>query len=87
MISSSSSSSSSSIIIIIIIIIIIVSIVINNMNTSNSLVVLFTILDLFVSSLRRGHANIIGIVPNIMDDPRRESRPYKMLCLCISTLE
>ena len=34
---------------------------------------LFTILDVCVSSLRRGHANIIFIVPSLTDDPRRES--------------
>ena len=34
---------------------------------------LFTLLDLCVSSLRRGHANLLCIVPTLMDDPRRES--------------
>ena len=34
---------------------------------------LFSLLDLFVSSLRRGHANILCIVPSLTDDPRRES--------------
>jgi len=34
---------------------------------------LFTLLDLCVSSLRRGHANILCIVPMLTDDPRRES--------------
>ena len=36
---------------------------------------LFTLLDLCVcvSSLRRGHANILCIVPILTDDPRRES--------------
>ena len=34
---------------------------------------LFTILDLCVSSLRRGHANLLCIVPILTDDPRRES--------------
>ena len=34
---------------------------------------LFTLLDLCVSSLRRGHANILCIVPIVTDDPRRES--------------
>ena len=33
----------------------------------------FTLLDLCVSSLRRGHANILCIVPMLTDDPRRES--------------
>ena len=35
---------------------------------------LFTLLDLCVSSLRRGHANLLCIVPILTDDPRRESR-------------
>ena len=34
---------------------------------------LFTLLDLCGSSLRRGHANTICIVPMLTDDPRRES--------------
>ena len=34
---------------------------------------LFTFLDLCVSSLRRGHANFLCIVPSLTDDPRRES--------------
>jgi len=33
---------------------------------------LFTPLDLCVSSLRRGHANLLCIVPSLTDDPRRE---------------
>ena len=33
----------------------------------------FTLLDLCVSSLRRGHANLLCIVPILTDDPRRES--------------
>ena len=32
-----------------------------------------TLLDLCVSSLRRGHANLLCIVPILSDDPRRES--------------
>ena len=32
-----------------------------------------TLLDLRVSSLRRGHANLLCIVPILSDDPRRES--------------
>ena len=32
-----------------------------------------TLLDLCVSSLRRGHANLLCIVPILTDDPRRES--------------
>ena len=37
---------------------------------------LFTLLDLCVSSLRRGHANLLCIVPILTDDPRRESDIY-----------
>jgi len=32
-----------------------------------------TLLDVCVSSLRRGHANLLCIVPILTDDPRRES--------------
>ena len=35
---------------------------------------LFTLLDLCVSSLRRGHANLLCVIPILTDDPRRESR-------------
>jgi hypothetical protein len=35
---------------------------------------MITLLDLCVSSLRRGHANLLCIVPILTDDPRRESR-------------
>ena len=38
---------------------------------------LFTLLDLCVSSLRRGHANLLCIVPILTDDPRRESEGGK----------
>ena len=56
---------------------------------------LFTLLDLCVSSLHRGHANLLCIVPILTDDPRRESncrglcmlrsiayrrRPYRVEC-------
>ena len=34
---------------------------------------MFTLLDLCVSSLRRGHVNLLCIVPILTDDPRRES--------------
>ena len=34
---------------------------------------LYTLLDLCVSSLRRGHANLLCIVPILTGDPRRES--------------
>ena len=37
---------------------------------------LFTLLDLCVSSLRRGHANLLCIVPILTDDPRRESKDH-----------
>jgi hypothetical protein len=37
---------------------------------------LFTLLDLCVSSLRRGHANLLCIVPILTDDPRRESESF-----------
>ena len=33
-----------------------------------------TCLDLCVSSLRRGHANLLCIIPILSDDPRRESK-------------
>ena len=35
---------------------------------------MITLLDLCVSSLRRGHANLLCIVPILTDDPRRESK-------------
>ena len=38
---------------------------------------MFTLLDLCVSSLRRGHANLLCIVPILTDDPRRESEISK----------
>ena len=34
---------------------------------------MFILLDLCVSSLRRGHANLLCIVPMLTDDPRRQS--------------
>ena len=34
---------------------------------------LFTPLDVCVSTLRRGHANLLYIVPILTDDPRRQS--------------
>ena len=40
---------------------------------SLSVIKLFTLLDSCVSSLRRGHANLLCIVPILTDDPRRES--------------
>ena len=41
---------------------------------------LFTLLDLCVSSLRRGHANLLCIVPILTDDPRRKSG-----CQCLAS--
>ena len=35
-----------------------------------------TLLGLCVSSLRRGHANLLCIVPILADDPRRESEMH-----------
>ena len=46
---------------------------------ARSIVKLFTLLDLCVLSLRRGHANLLCIVPTLTDDPRRE--PIN-LCFC-----
>ena len=43
---------------------IVCSAIINNM---------FTLLELCVSSLRGGHANLLCILPSLTDDPRRES--------------
>ena len=40
---------------------------------------LVTLLDLCVSSLRRGHANLLCIVPILSDDPRRESNMTLLL--------
>jgi hypothetical protein len=37
-----------------------------------------TLLDLCVSSLRRGHANLLCIVPILTDDPRRESEILRL---------
>ena len=52
---------------------------------------LSTLLDLCVSSLRRGHANLLCIVPILTDDPRRESEiqmssATKVLFCCLSAL-
>ena len=41
-------------------------------------VVMF-LLDLCVSSLRRGHANLLCVVPTLTDDPRRESNVLMFL--------
>ena len=40
----------------------------------------FTLLDLCKSSLRRGHANLLWIVPILTDDPRRKSNMYVSIC-------
>ena len=46
--------------------------------------ILFTLLDLCVSSLRRGHANIFCIVPISTHDPRREvSSVQSFICYII----
>ena len=37
------------------------------------------LLDLCVSSLRRGHANLLCVVPILMDDPRREPMKRRAL--------
>jgi hypothetical protein len=42
-----------------------------------------TLLDLCVSSLRRGHANLLCIVPILSDDPRRESNMLLHAPLCV----
>ena len=39
-----------------------------------------TLLDLCVSSLRRGHANLLCIIPILTDDPRRESGKNHSKC-------
>ena len=36
-------------------------------------ITMFTLLDVCVPSLRRGHANLLSTVPILMDEPRRES--------------
>jgi len=40
---------------------------------------MLTLLDLCVSSLRRGHANILCVAPILTDDPRRESTDIEHL--------
>ena len=47
---------------------------------------MFTLLDLCVSSLRRGHANLLCIVPILTDDPRRESSAPLPVISCFITL-
>ena len=46
-----------------------------------------TLLDLCVSSLRRGHANLLCIVPILTDDPRRESKNAMSLANAIQIQE
>ena len=46
--------------------------------------ILLTIPDLCVSSLRRGHVNLLCIVPMLTDDPRRESKGLRRYRVCIS---
>ena len=48
--------------------------------TSDVVEKLFTLLDLCVSSLRKGHANLLCIVPILTDDPRRESKHLGQRC-------
>ena len=48
---------------------------------------LFTLLDLCVSSLRRGHANLLCIVPMLTDDPRRESMIIIIIILIIMIIK
>ena len=48
---------------------------------------IFTLLAVWVSSLRRGHANLLCIVPMLADDPRRESTmPLPTVCYIVSFL-
>ena len=56
---------------------------------NNSFVTLsfFTRLDLCVSSLRRGHANLLCVVPISTDDPRRESQRFLFCCLLTAYVE
>ena len=44
---------------------------------------IFTLLDLCVSSLHRGHANLLCIVPILADDPRRESEKGWSYHMCV----
>ena len=44
--------------------------------------IMSTLLDVCVSSLRRGHANLLCIVPILTHDPRRESEPPHFLFAC-----
>ena len=46
--------------------------------------ILFTLLDVCVSSLRRGHANLLCIVPILTDGPQRESYHIQMSFSCLT---
>ena len=48
----------------------------NNIYTHTYIHILFTILDLCVSSLRRDHTNLLRIVPMLTDDPRGGSNLF-----------
>ena len=48
---------------------------------ARNIVNMFTLLDLRVSSLRRGHANLLCIVPISTDDPQRESKLSTILIM------
>ena len=50
------------------------------------LFLMFTLLDLCVSSLRRGHANLLCIVPILTDDPRRESEKSCSQLRCVPAM-
>ena len=52
-----------------------------------SLLHLFTLLDLCMSSLRRGRANILCIVPILRDDPRRESETADGCAACNNAIK
>ena len=54
----------------------------NNNDDANKL---FTLLDLCVSSLRRGHANLLCIVPSLTDDPPKGIHDC-LTCSCSATL-
>ena len=47
---------------------------------------MFALLGLCVSSLRRGHANLLRVVPIVTDDPRREPIVIMMLTYCYGLL-
>ena len=51
-------------------------------NAVNTDKVLFTLLDLRASSLRRGHANLRCIVPILTEDPRKEPNSYWSILIC-----